>query len=94
MPVFNVHSDSTMSQTILRLPAVQARSGLSRSTIYQRISQGLWTRQVKLGMRSVGWPAHEVDALNLARMAGKPDSAIRVLVATLETARSNINLGE
>ncbi len=30
-----------MSQTIYRLPAVKSESGLSRSTIYLRIAQGL-----------------------------------------------------
>lgn len=32
-----------MKCTILRLPAVKSESGLSRCTIYLRVSQGLWT---------------------------------------------------
>jgi prophage regulatory protein len=42
---------------------------------------------VGLGGRAVGWPAHEVAALNAARIAGKPDAEIRALVTTLEMAR-------
>ena len=76
-----------MSQTIFRLPAVKSESGYSRSTIYLRISQGLWTKQVSLGPRCVGWPAYEVAALNAARIAGKSDEEIRALVAKLEAAR-------
>jgi prophage regulatory protein len=76
-----------MLQTILRLPAVKSESGYSRSTIYLRISQGLWTRPVSLGTRAVGWPAHEVAALNAARIAGKSDSELRALVMKLEAAR-------
>ena len=76
-----------MSNTILRLPAVKAESGLSRSTVYARIGQGLWTKQVSLGPRCVGWPAAEVEALNAARIAGKTDEEIRALVAKLEAAR-------
>lgn len=76
-----------MAPTILRLPAIKAGSGLSRSTIYQRVSQGLWTRPVSLGPRAVGWPSHELAALNAARIAGKPDSEIRDLVNKLEAAR-------
>jgi len=76
-----------MPQTIFRLPAVKTESGYSRSTIYLRISQGLWTKQVSLGPRCVGWPAHEVAALNAARIAGKSDDEIRVLVLKLEAAR-------
>ncbi len=76
-----------MPHTIFRLPAVKAKSGYSRSTIYLRISQGLWTKQVSLGPRCVGWPENEVAALNAARIAGKSDDDIRVLVLKLEAAR-------
>lgn len=76
-----------MTHTILRLPAAKTESGYSRSTIYLRISQGLWTKQVSLGPRCVGWPASEVAALNAARIAGKTDAEIRALVAKLEAAR-------
>lgn len=76
-----------MVTTILRLPAVKSESGLSRSTIYLRISQRLWPKPVSLGARAVGWPAGEVAALNAARIAGKADDEIRGLVAKLEAAR-------
>lgn len=76
-----------MPQTILRLPEVKTQSGYSRSTIYLRISQGLWTKPISLGARSVGWPSSEVASLNAARIAGKSDSEIRALVCKLETAR-------
>lgn len=79
--------ESAMLQTILRFPAVKSESGYSRSTIYLRIAQGLWTKQVRLGPRCVGWPAHEVAALNAARIAGKTDEEIRTLVVKLEAAR-------
>jgi prophage regulatory protein len=78
-----------MVNAILRLPAVKAQSGASRSTIYLRIQQGLWPKPVKLGPRSVGWPASEVSALNAARISGMADAEIRALVATLETARKS-----
>lgn len=83
----NTQRGADMPQTILRLPTVKAESGYSRSTIYLRISQGLWTRPVALGARARGWPAAEVTALNAARIAGKSDEEIRVLVATLLNAR-------
>jgi prophage regulatory protein len=76
-----------MVQAILRLPAVKAESGASRSTIYLRIQQGLWPKPVRLGPRSVGWPAGEVAAINAARIAGKTDDEIRELVVKLEVAR-------
>jgi prophage regulatory protein len=76
-----------MVQAILRLPAVKAESGASRSTIYLRIQQGLWPKPVRLGPRSVGWPASEVAAINTARIAGMTDEEIRALVIKLEAAR-------
>ena len=76
-----------MTHTILRLPTVKSQTGYSRSTIYLRIAQGLWTKQVALGPRCVGWPAHEVASLNAARISGKSETEIRALVSTLETAR-------
>jgi prophage regulatory protein len=77
-----------MVHTILRLPAVKAESGSSRSTIYLRIQQGLWPKPVKLGARSIGWPSSEVSAINAARIAGKSDDEIRALVIKLEFART------
>jgi len=76
-----------MTHSILRLPDVKASTGLSRSTIYLRITQGVFPKPVSLGGRAVGWPAHEVAALNAGRIAGKPDAEIRELVAKLEAAR-------
>ncbi|WP_373498718.1 helix-turn-helix transcriptional regulator [Desulfococcus sp.] len=73
--------------TILRVPDVKSQSGLSRSTLYLRIAQGLWTKPVSLGPRAVGWPAEEVAAINAARIAGKPDTEIRALVERLHAAR-------
>lgn len=79
-----------MSHTILRLRSVKAESGYPRSTLYLRISQGLWTKPVSLGERAVGWPADEVAAINAARIAGKSDTEIRALVERLHAARKGV----
>ncbi len=52
-----------MAQTILRLPAVKARTGLSRSTIYLRISEGTFPRQITLGegARAIGFVESEIE---------------------------------
>ena len=47
--------------SILRLPVVKARTGLSRSTIYLRISEGSFPKPVSLGGRAVGWIEAEVN---------------------------------
>ena len=50
-----------MHHTILRLPHVKTRTGLSRSTIYLRISEGRFPKPISLGGRAVGWVESEVD---------------------------------
>lgn len=60
---------------ILRLPAVKARTGLSRSTIYQRIGEGQFPRPVKLGPRAVGWLETDVDAWLDARIQQSRNAA-------------------
>lgn len=78
-----------MSQSIQPLPAVIAVTGPSRSTIYLRVSQGLWPQPVKLGARAIGWPSSEIMAINAARIAGLSDDEIRALVIKLEFARKS-----
>ena len=50
-----------MVTTILRLPSVMARTGLSRGSIYLRISQNRFPKQITLGGRAVGWVETEID---------------------------------
>jgi len=50
-----------MATAILRLPSVKARTGLSRSTIYLRISEDSFPRPISLGGRAVGWIESEID---------------------------------
>ena len=49
------------SSTILRLPDVIQRTGLSRSTIYARIKSGHLIPPIKLGPRAVGWLSSDID---------------------------------
>jgi prophage regulatory protein len=53
--------EKAMANTILRLPAVKTRVGLSRSTIYLAISRAEFPRPVQLGARSVGWLESEIE---------------------------------
>ncbi|MFZ4126139.1 MAG: AlpA family transcriptional regulator, partial [Rickettsiales bacterium] len=48
--------------SILRLPDVKSRTGLSRSSIYAYIKDGKFPQHISLGERSVGWYESEVDA--------------------------------
>lgn len=73
---------------VLRMPAVQERTGYCRTSIYNRIQCGLWPKQVHLGgQRAVGWLEHEVSAMLAAYAAGKSEADIRTLVVHLEAQR-------
>ena len=60
---------ANVTHTILRLPAVKANTGLSRSTIYLRIAQGAFPKPVGLGGRAVGWLDAEVQEWLQGRIA-------------------------
>ncbi len=51
-----------MANAILRLPLVKARTGLSRSTIYQRAAEGTFPKPISLGDRAVGWLESEIES--------------------------------
>ena len=48
-------------ERILRLPKVEARTGLSRSSIYVRVAKGTFPPPIRLGPRAVGWLESEVN---------------------------------
>ena len=50
-----------MVTSILRLPEVKSRTGLSRSTIYLRVKQGTFPMSISLGERAVGWIDSEIQ---------------------------------
>lgn len=75
---------------LLGLSAVLARRQRTRNSHYHDIKIGLFTRGVKVGGRSVAWPAHEVDKLNGARVAGWSSDRIRDLVRKLESERAEL----
>lgn len=50
-----------MSHKVLRLPAVKTCTGLSRSTIYLRISRGEFPQPISLGPRAVGWLEEDIN---------------------------------
>ena len=65
-----------MAYQILRLPQVKNQTGLSRSAIYQRISEQRFPKQIDLGGRAVGWLESDIQnwikqRLAASRMGGQ-----------------------
>lgn len=47
---------------ILRIKAVLARTGFTRSTLYRKMQDGAFPRGIKISERCVGWRESAVDA--------------------------------
>ena len=71
-----------MTHSILRLPAVKTRTGLSRSTIYLRISKNEFPAPISLGGRAVGWVESDIDSW----LAEKIEAARQVREITPKSA--------
>lgn len=60
---------------LIRLPAVQARIGLSKSQIYRLIGLGEFPPAVPLGAKAVAWRADQVDAWIAAKIESAREAA-------------------
>jgi prophage regulatory protein len=72
---------------MLRRPGLCAATGKSMSSNYRDIADGLLTEPIPIGVRAVAWPDFEIDEINCARLRGKSNDEIRLLVARLMQAR-------
>jgi len=76
--------------TILRLPTVKERTGLSRSSIYAFVARGTFPAPVSLGARAVGWNSEAVDAWITGRVeqsrGKKAEVTLPVVQGNLETS--------
>jgi prophage regulatory protein len=50
-----------LNHKLLRLPQVKASIGLSKSTIYARIAEGTFPKQIPLGPRLVVWVESDIQ---------------------------------
>lgn len=72
-----------MAYTILRLPAVKQRTGLSRSSIYLAMARGEFPRTIRLSPHAVGWLEADVESwiaerVQRSRVCAQPGTPISV----------------
>lgn len=49
-------------ERILRIKEVMARTGLKRTTLYGKIAEGTFPRQLRISERCTGWRESEIEA--------------------------------
>ena len=57
----NMAAEVHKPQVILKRTQVQARTGISRSGIYQKMAAGEFPKSISLGPRAVGWLESSVE---------------------------------
>ncbi|MGI2104855.1 helix-turn-helix transcriptional regulator [Shewanella frigidimarina] len=73
---------------IIRKPDVINETGLSKSTLYNRIKDGLFPPPISLGARAVGFVKSECEAVINAMIAEQTPEQIKALVISLVQQRS------
>jgi len=74
-----------MARNFLRLPAVKAKTGYGRSTIYEKIAQGKFPKPTRLDPdgRAVGWFEDQIDDLQ-ERAVARADTKAAAVVAKVD----------
>ena len=54
---------------LLRLPDVEAVTGLKHTTIYKKMAEGGFPPRVRLGVRAVGWLESDIERWIQERVA-------------------------
>ena len=52
---------NNLQHKLLRLPQVKVFTGLSKSTIYARIAEGTFPKQISIGPRLVVWVESDIQ---------------------------------
>ncbi len=59
--------------SILRIKVVMERTGLTRPTLYRKMADGTFPRQVRISSNGIGWREDAVDAWLLSPMEYRAD---------------------
>lgn len=72
---------------IIKLSEVIALTKLSRTSVYERVKNGLITPPFSLGGRSAGYYEHEINGVISAMAAGYSNNEIRKIVKAMMQKR-------
>ena len=77
-----------IERRMLRMPDMTAKTGLRGVTVYKHVRLGILPKPIKLGERVSAWLESEVEMVLSARIAGKTNDEIKLLVSGLMAART------
>ncbi len=86
----SIASTSRTPNTLVRLPAVKGRTGLSTSAIYRDMAAGTFPQSVTIGPNARAWLLSEIEEWIAARVAARDagaDRATRALNPSLGIGR-------
>ena len=83
-----IHKYINVSSPLLSMDALVSVVHLCRSQIYNLMDLGLFMRPVKISERRVVWITSEVEQWIAAKVAGKSDDELKILVIRLQRDRS------
>jgi prophage regulatory protein len=66
----------------------------SKSTIYAKMSAGLFPSSIKIGERRVVWLEHEIDAMMREYVTRPSQEELRAFVKTLEAKRLEVEVSD
>ena len=75
-------------EKIIRRTTVLENTGWSKSTLYNRLKDGLFPAPISLGARAVGFVESECDKVIQAMIAGYSEQQLKDLVQDLVANRS------
>jgi prophage regulatory protein len=61
---------------IIRLKTVLARTGLSRTTLYRKVGEGTFPRQVKISIHGAGWRESAINQWVADPMAYREEPSV------------------
>ena len=79
--------NTSINNRICRKPEVLSMLAISKSTLHERINDGLLPPPIKLGGRAVGWLENEIQQTLKAMAAGIQDDLLADYIETLVNAR-------
>ena len=74
-----------------RKPFVLDRTGFSRSTLYNRINEGLFPPPIQIGGRAVAWLSYEIDEIIVAMVSCVSREELKLTVNNLMQLRKKLS---